>query len=382
MAEADQQAQLLAEEPPSDREVNDIEHDAVAEETPAHIKDRELVLKELQGLTRKVLAQTGSLEKALEHDSVVKSLEKSLGLDDLIRTAGMARTLQEPLFDLKPTPPSSHQQAAHLNLFAPGGLNVTTKTKTGMTNNQANIIHQVRVTAPAPWPPHVFSAGFEVNTNPEDLKVDSITYTETNGRATVSAELHHWIQNRLSHDLVRTDLAGLVWGMGMYFQAAVERAQVFYTLHQKYNEDSHNESHTSDPPVIQHPDKLTVDQTHILSKYLTTTSTTLALPATHDDDDDDDDETAAPHRKILISWQIRLTPTSEARHHCEILLSGVPDGLAQAAAALFEQLGRVEGYERAFEAVWGLLDPNEVADGDAGPKGEQGWKRKKRKRIT
>lgn len=396
MAKRDQenhQSEAVSESTPDDAiiEQDDERDDAVPEE----IKEKQKILKELQTQTRKLLANTRSLETALAADDVNRTLAKDAGFIDLIKTAGMTRTLQEPLFDLKPAAPAASRQKLHLNLFAPGGLNVATRTSTRVVKEHAKIAHSVKVTAPPPWPPHMFSATFEVITDPEDLKVDRIIYTDARRGEGISNELYLWIKARLASDNLRTDLAGLIWGIGMYFSAAIDRAKVFYSLRRKYGND-----HSGHDPTMlsaSKPGKTTVDQAVALSPFITDTSITLELPASDSEPSSQPStrQSTKTSPKLLASWRITLSPTSDPRNTCEILLSGISDEAVQAAAALFDKLCKAQGYERAFDGVWALLvDGPEMAapaatDGGATVKSgsqrsvdETARAKKKRKRIA
>lgn len=395
LAQLDRDIQMANEVPEAhsdaDLDAVDIDHDPPVEEPPEKIKERQTILEGLQAQTRKLLADTRDLEEALEADDV-GSLKRRPDFLDLIKAAGVTKTLQQPLFGFKPSAFDGSHQSHHLNLFAPGGLNLTASTRTGVAADHAKVTHSIKVTAPSPWPPHVFCGSFEAVTNPEDLKVESISYTGSPHAEGISDELFQWIQARLANHLVRTDLAGLVWGMGMYFEVAIQRAKAFRALQQRHGEQADIRASPESP--VAKPDKLSVDHAVILSQYMHTTSITLtstAQPVQYQPD-----KSERQPFKLLAIWQISLSPTSEARSHCEMILSGTLGSVSQVAAALFDRLWRLEGYEAAVEAVWGLLDceANAVAGIDGGadqsawqhgshPEGDALAKaRKKRKKIA
>lgn len=396
MAKRDQEAQQSEEASESGADARTIEFDDVTnEEVPDEIKEKQDILKELREQTRTLLVDTRSLETALAADDVTGMLRKDTNFMDLIKAAGMARTLQEPLFDMKPATPDPSQQKLHLNLFAPGGLTVSTRTSTKLVKEHAKIVHSVKATAPPPWPPHMFSATFEIVTDPEDLKVDRIIYTDAKRGEGISNELYRWIKARLASDLVRTDLAGLVWGMGTYFSAAVDRAKVFHSLQCKYGNDQ--TGHDPNILLAAKPGHISGDQAVALSQYITDTSITIDLPPSSDAEPSSSRRSTRQSNKtspkILASWSIMLSPCSEVRNTREVVLSGIADPAAQAAVALFDKLCQARGYERAFDGVWALLtggaEPAATDEGVMGARSvsqgtveEPAKTKKKRKRIA
>ena len=175
------------------------------------------------------------------------------------------------------------------------------------------------------------------------MTVHNITYSAPSGSHHLGQDLQQWIKRRLASDIVKTDLAGLVWGVGKYFEAAVERAKALHSLDQKYGDDQLS---ALDSNIDVH-DKLGIDQALALSPYISTSSLAFAIPSQHQ---------PVARGKILASWRICLTPTSEAQHECELLLSGVSEQIGVTATGLFEKLWRLEGFERSVEAVLAILD--------------------------
>ncbi|ETN42183.1 uncharacterized protein HMPREF1541_04124 [Cyphellophora europaea CBS 101466] len=396
MAKGDE-ARELADKAPKNAPNGDNNHDKADDEqdVPNEIKEKEDILKALRNQQQTLLASSKTLETAVDTESIAQAVERDASFINLIKSAGMACTLQEPCFDYKPARVPMDRQLLHLNLFAPGALVLSTKTSVRLVSGHTKVFHRVKVSAPPPWPPHTFSAIFEIVTDPENIIVERISYIDDRQAEGVSNELYLWIKHRLAHDLLRTDLAGLIWGLGEYFSAAVDRAKALLAVRREYVEDADQDDEGGISTVQTR--KLTGHQALALSHHITDTSITIDLPSSEPESNSQRStrQTDRFSPKVLASWRIALTPISEATSMLEIIPSGVPDSTAQAATSLFAKLAKVDNFETAFTAVWGILtgEQSTIAAAEAGTNassqaGSQaegkglGKRRKKRRKIT
>jgi hypothetical protein len=120
---------------------------------------------------------------------------------------------------------------AFLRAFAPGDLRLTTTTKTSSHQGKLLQAHVLDISAPPPWPPHVFSATFRVTCDVETKRVISITGANIRPRHGAGIkDLRYWMESRLRNPLHKFDVGTLVWGLGMWWKEAVVRAQFFHHI--------------------------------------------------------------------------------------------------------------------------------------------------------
>ncbi|EEH35272.2 hypothetical protein PAAG_06319 [Paracoccidioides lutzii Pb01] len=151
--------------------------------------------------------------------------------------------LQQPV-DLTP----------YLTLFAPLSLTATTattssarnlSTSTQETHSSSPLItqtHHFTLSAPSPFPAHLFQIPISLQTNPATQTVISIsTPTElqsTDPKQTgiissgpnIPAPLSSWLTTRLSSPLLQRDISGLCWGVSRYWEADISRAKIWVQL--------------------------------------------------------------------------------------------------------------------------------------------------------
>jgi hypothetical protein len=120
---------------------------------------------------------------------------------------------------------------AFLRAFAPGDLRLTTTTKSSSLRGRLTQAHVLNISAPPPWPPHIFNATFRVTCDVETKSVVSITGANIRPRHGAGIkELRHWMEARLKSPLHKFDAGTLVWGLGMWWKEAVARAQFFHHI--------------------------------------------------------------------------------------------------------------------------------------------------------
>ena len=392
------------EVPAIDGAAEDVEE--IEEEESEQIQEKRAILAALKKQTASLLAQSRVLEHAIGAADDFDPSHASIEPIELLKLAGPATTLHEGIGNLTPSTISAEKQLLHLNLFAPGSLTLASTTSTKLADKRVKIVHNVTMGAPAPWPKDTFSATFRVITDAEDARVEQIVYRNAERTEGISVELHSWLKDRLTNDLVRTDLAGLVWGLGNYFTAAVERTRVFCALETKYS----GEERAGDDLNV-HPkgesNIITAREAICLAPYLSDTHIEFNLPMPFSTITSTD---SVPP-KMLLTYAINLDPASNATRNTGIVLSGISDTAAAAAREVFRLRSKQLGVERAIDGVRELLagalqqagsgidgeereesveeDEGQQADAEENPKakgaakgaGRGAVKRKKRKSI-
>ncbi len=132
--------------------------------------------------------------------------------------------IQDPVYlDINPL--------AFLRAFAPGDLRLATTTRTLSIKGKLHQVHTLNISAPPPWPPHVFNAVFRVTCNIEAKSIISITGANIRPRQGAGIkELRHWMEARLKNPLHRFDAGTLIWGLGLWWREAVSRARFFHHI--------------------------------------------------------------------------------------------------------------------------------------------------------
>ena len=166
-----------------------------------------------------------------------------------------------------------------LTLFLPGNLRLKTQTKCLVNphepsaelvnqadreipeaQHQIHLMHTLDFNASPPFPAHVFSCRLAILIDPENRTVSSVKVlaldhgmSESNhqgrkrkrgpntssNKSLLHSSLGQWISRRLrSGSLHERDVGGLVWGIGQWWTATVERAKCFASLERQYCADN------------------------------------------------------------------------------------------------------------------------------------------------
>lgn len=383
MHDLESQPDMAREAPES--QLPDLE--ALEEVLPEELKAKKQTVRSLTVELNKLKEETTLLEEALNTHGLGEDAALNNSLVTILKSAAPSRTSENSEFEREVS--GKESQYPFHDLFAPGNLQLKIRTATKMTKGHAKIIHHVSLTAPSPWPSNIFSANFEVITDAEDARVEKVIWVDSlkghRQALGIQDELHTWIQNRLKSELHRLDIGGLIWGVGQYFIASIERTKTFRALARKYKavsdgfegdeEDDEQESHSKDGT-------LTEDEAVALSRYLIKSQ--LTFEATSDSGSavtTRRSKKAAP--KIIAVWKLEPTWHGQIRSVCEIAPSGIPDSAQESIAELFERVKKVGGFEKAFGAVWDMIMQvvGKCEDGD-GKKNAESKAPKKRKRFS
>lgn len=145
--------------------------------------------------------------------------------------------------------PNGVDPVPYLTVFSPGNLHLSSHTQTLMQDEKIHQLHALTLSAPPPFPSHVFGAEIEVLVDAEDEAVKSVRVKRL-GRsvpqlkygkrrrqtgsnkdadsAWMKTSLGRWVTRRLaSGSLHALDVGGLVCGIGRWWDGAVDRARLW-----------------------------------------------------------------------------------------------------------------------------------------------------------
>jgi len=185
--------------------------------------------------------------------------------------------------------------------------------------------------------------------------------TEKRRAKSSTTGIYSWANQRLEDPLHALDVGGVIWGMGRWFGAAVERAGIFHRLDMQYNQSSasteNGKTETDDP-------ELTLEKTVRLSRYLEMTQ--LPILGVRG-------KKVKP--KALLIWNIGLGWAGSVTSNIEISVGSVPPNAEAGFKQIFSSLVPSKGVMGAFESVWEMI--NKGADDERSVEGPRG----KRKRA-
>ena len=325
--------------------------DSQDEDLPEGLKEQKKHLAEIEQTLKKAQKLSADLERALTTSHV----EDSIMLDPAITTLLARQTSQDTFAD-------APEHLPYKDLFAPGNVQLATEIAAKLVEGVPKSIHHITVTAPPPWPQHIFCASFEVTTDVETKRVENVLWTDTlPGRAQAVAipnELHDWIAGRLDSRVHGHDIGGLIWGIGSYFEKAVDRARVFKSLAHNYGAFDEDVEGLDAGPVDtpEHADKkLTEAQTYRLVKYMSKAQLTFELPGQNDEANVRTRRGTKAAPKIMAVWNLKLTWTGDAKTTIQVIPSGIADAAVQPVSDLFDRLLVSNGFEKAFDAVYKMM---------------------------
>ncbi|KIW64400.1 hypothetical protein PV04_09335 [Phialophora macrospora] len=240
---------------------------------------------------------------------------------------------------------------AYLTLFTPANLQLSSHTETKLIKDRTKIIHRVKVEAPPPWLPNALTCVFEVAIDAENAQIEHVELSEvmlavTRRTKSTKSEIYKWVHDRLEHPLHRLDVSGLVWGMGRWFNAAVERAKVFRWIDLKYKRSRHHAG-----GQIDEKDEEWTRQTCIeLARYLDSTQNSAV----------DADVTVTSggkkyRKKLMLNWQIDLDWAGGLTSNIQISASGIPLKAEPGLKTIFCSLVPKLGVKGAFQNIWSLI---------------------------
>ncbi|KAL1963273.1 hypothetical protein VTN77DRAFT_8496 [Rasamsonia byssochlamydoides] len=119
----------------------------------------------------------------------------------------------------------------YLTVFAP--LNLLTYSTKISAEPTLTETHSITLSAPPPFPRHLYKIPLTFKTNLESQCVTSISISNDQS-AKIPPALHGWMNSRLANPLLQLDVSGLCWGICRYWEASVCRARIWAKLKRKH----------------------------------------------------------------------------------------------------------------------------------------------------
>ncbi|KIV86826.1 hypothetical protein PV11_02411 [Exophiala sideris] len=310
----------------------------------SEVQDKQATLRHLRAELNRLKEENEKLERVIGN-------EGDLDLDS-DRLAMILHSVS------KNCPPQSnntktHATPADLTKFLPGKLDFRHQTETSWVRGQIQLFHDLRIRAPHPWPMHVFAFALGVVVDVESGRCVRVELKDARSTRPSKTGILKWASERLqkrpdSLGVHQFDVGGTIWGMGKWFEAAVERAKVFRQLDLQYNMS------VNDADVIQKEHEQLAKETAVaLSKYLEVTQIQFEIhpPAFR---------RARGHKgtlkaKILLVWEIDLDWTSSVSSRIDLVMSGISQKAEGALKQVFSSLVPTQGVSEAFTVTWKMI---------------------------
>ncbi|RMZ89310.1 hypothetical protein DV736_g3466, partial [Chaetothyriales sp. CBS 134916] len=372
-----------------------VEHDLPQEE-PTELRYKRDELRRLRERLYALKESATKLEGAVNDNACPDNL-----LDDEVVSITLMTRMKSRLSDnasFKQLIVTDSEANNYLDLFTPGGLHLAVESSTEeKEEGHPRVVYHLTASAPPPWPPSLFSSSLDVVTNAETATVEDIVWTgalpDKSQAVGITPELFNWINACLSSDFQGCNVGILLWGLGQYFDKAVQRAKAFWHLTVNYrpgNDLEHDGPTDNEAGMPEHgKEALAEDQILKLARYLSKTQLTIDLPHKYVAtavEDGGPTKTAQP--KLMIIWNIDLSWTGVAKSSCDIVPSGIPDSAVPAVKELFARLVAIQGFQRSFDAVYELLSRTNkkgvtpAANANENDAAVRARARKRKKRIT
>ncbi|ETI21380.1 hypothetical protein G647_07727 [Cladophialophora carrionii CBS 160.54] len=311
-------------------------------EDPTVSDEQHSTLRSLQGQLEQLRQDCQHLQKAIDDDNNLSEetlaiLRQSLLRNDTLRISKSGK--------------EGDNFSTYLTLFAPANLQLTSHTETKLIKDRTKIIHRLKVEAPPPWLPNALFCVFEVAIDAENAQIEHVELNEvmlavTRRTKSNKAEIYRWVHDRLEHPLHRLDVSGLVWGMGRWFNAAVERAKVFRWIDLKYKRLQSDVTGQVDVKDEGWNRETCIE----LARYLDSTQNSAI--------DVDVIETTGGkkyRKKLMLTWKIDLDWAGGLTSNIQISASGIPLKAEPGLKTIFCSLVPRVGVKGAFENVWSVI---------------------------
>jgi len=257
---------------------------------------------------------------------------------------------------------------AFLRAFAPGDLRLTTTSKRTFLRGSGGRIYQahiLNISAPPPWPPHVFNATFRVTCDVEAKAIVSIT--GANIRPSHGAgikELRHWMEARLRSPLHKFDAGTLVWGLGIWWKEAVARAQFFHHI------DITKANTTTEPHVPFLPNKTVAPaDVQALIPYIGKSFVELIPAEPYSNRASTNEARKYRQTRLLLKWDLELDWAGEVNTEIDVAGTKVSAEGQGGVKQVFPELMKRNGLDAAVRQIVRLC-------GGVGGKGIGNRKRK------
>lgn len=337
------------------------------ENNSAEVDEKEAILRNLRAELEKLRSEVAKLDAAVDKDEFDDSIISLL-------FQGPANGSNLENFSRSSTIATDEEKATqYLNLFSPGDLRLSSSTETKKLNDRTKIVHSLTLTAPPPWPAHAAIFTFEVTVDAEDARVERVSRKRTAAHPRGSGRptgIHRWVSQRLDHPLHWRDVGGIVWGLGQWFSASVERARIFHQLDQQ----SHTGADTYTSPG-KTSSTMTERDAIVLTPYLNQIQIQVQPPRS-------DHNKKTSKKKILLVWDINIDWTGEVKSAISVSASGVSAKASRGLQDIFSGLFPTKGVVKALEHVNGLLHGGEGDESGTDSPTREPTRRRKRKRVV
>lgn len=339
--------------------------DEATEDLPPELREKKSSLRSLQDELKRVQKEIGQLENSVGRDQAP---------DELL---ALLRSITSENGQALPADTETLPTADHLTLFAPGNLQLKHTTELLSRDGRPKLRHNLTASAPPPWLPNTFSCTFSAVVDAETGHVENVEMQdglrEHQAAKAPRRGVFKWAEQRLQPrpdrlSIHRLSLADVVWGMGKWFSASIERAKVFRHLDLHYIKlATGKDDDLSDPK-----EPLTPGMTVELSPFLELTQLEVSAQIPNSKKSD-----SSSPAKIMLVWQLDLDWAGEAVSDVSLAFSGISAKAETGLKDVFATLYPSNGVLNAFESVWEMIH----ADGEDDEGKPEGKSKGKRKRI-
>ncbi len=353
-------AEQPEEAPESDASHNPDEADAPA---PEEVIQKRSVRDSLSAQLAHLQSDLSDLETALA-DSSAANANPSPELLSLLTATNPSCDPAPPIRSPSPTLDNptilGSNPLKYLTLFAPGNIQLRSRTAASIINNRPHQTHTLELTASPPFPTHVFGATIKVSVNVEERQIVEVEVLKIRGGHQV---LKSWVHKRLSSPLHKFDIGGIVWGMGRFWEECVRRARGWRALDRRFKHGDKKGS--SGGAELDLKGKFEPAEVRELLKHLEIMSMTVHVPeprrhATRSKDSKKAQEETVKTAKaqLLLVWALELDWVGEVEERMEISVTGWGQKAQDGIKEIFKKINKGKGGEimPAMEAVWQILE--------------------------
>jgi len=354
----------VAEAPESEPEAPE---DEGTENLPAELQEKHSTLRSLREELNRLNEENEQLENSIKSEEALTD-----GVLTILRHFPSQNGVSSSSTDSSSSP-------VHLTLFSPGNLQLKSRTKTSNEHGRIKLVHILTISAPAPWLPNVFACAFRVVVDAEIRQVEHAQMKDfmhdNRPYKTPRRGIYRWASERLQDRQDRLciqhfDLAGVIWGMGKWFAATVERAKIFRRLDVRYNKSS---SASNEGEFEVHDKILTQELAIELSPFLEATQIEMVAQAPTSKK-----RHPACKAKVMLIWNIDLDWTGEVVSDVSLAFNGVSTKAETGLKEVFSSLYQTKGVMAAFDNVWDMIHADEGTERELADGQKQTGKKRKR----
>jgi hypothetical protein len=251
----------------------------------------------------------------------------------------------------------------YLTLFAPSNLQLHSTTSTSVMNGKPHQIHVLELSAPEPWPAHVFGATIRVTVDVEEKQIKDVEVVKMRP-GTGHQRLRGWVKRRLEGErsLHRYDVGGLVWGVGRWWEECVTRAKGWRRLEERF---VNNKSSKTAKVFQEDAEGLGEEDIKALLPHLARTSMEFELGASKKVTRSKKGAAAQKPdmTKVMLLWDLLLDWTGEVDETVGVAVAGMGGTGEQGVKDVFGMIYKRDGVFEAMEGVLGVLAKGTVNQG-------------------